>query len=186
MDSAATEGLIYFAIEAFLILLRLFMRWRAQTFRRLAMDDYLMSFALLLDIIGTVASCAVVFVAHGLANSGYESREDRKRMQSITDDERASLSPDSSEFRLRVQGSKAHLAGWTSFAALLWCLKLCWLFFYKRLGHRVHHMALKVNIGLGFCGVTFVALICVILFGCVPFEKSWQINPDPGGMILSL
>ncbi|RCI12686.1 hypothetical protein L249_1007 [Ophiocordyceps polyrhachis-furcata BCC 54312] len=184
MDSAATEGLVYFAIEAFLILLRFFMRWRAQTFRRLAMDDYLMVFALLLDIAGTVASSVVVFGAHGLANSGYGDLENknRKSRHSMTAAERASLSPDSPEFRIRVQGSKAHLVGWTSFAALLWCLKLCWLFFYKRLGHRVHHMALKVNIGLGFCAVTFIALFCVILFGCVPFEKSWQINPDPGSM----
>ncbi|RDA91588.1 hypothetical protein CP533_5984 [Ophiocordyceps camponoti-saundersi (nom. inval.)] len=190
-DSAPSEGLIYFAIEAILIILRLSMRWRIQTFRRLAIDDFLMAFALILDIIGLVASCIVVFVAHGLANSGYGTPERQKPAtrlhrlthnfrHSMTDNERASLSPNSSEFRLRVEGSKGHLTGWSSFAALLWCLKLCWLFFYKRLGHRVHNMALKVNIGIGFCVVTFVALISVILFGCVPFEKSWQINPDPG------
>ncbi|PFH61828.1 hypothetical protein XA68_16162 [Ophiocordyceps unilateralis] len=167
-SSDATEGLVYFAIETLLILWRICMRWRSLTFRGLAMDDYLMMLVLVWNVAGTVISCVVLFVTQGLANSG------------MTDEERASLSPNSAEFRLRVEGSKTHLAGWISFATLLWTLKLCWLFFYKRLGHRVNKMALKVNMGLIFCGVTYTALLCVILFGCVPFEKSWQINPDPG------
>ncbi|KAF4595103.1 protein related to integral membrane protein PTH11 [Ophiocordyceps camponoti-floridani] len=164
----AVEGYLYFSIEILLIIWRICERWVTNTFRGLATDDYLMMVAALWNIIGTAASSFIVFITHGLANSG------------ITDAERALLSPESDEFKLRVQGSKAHLVGWVSFATLLWTLKLCWLFFYKRLGYRVDRMAFKVNVGLVFCGVAYAVLICAILFGCVPLWKSWQINPDPG------
>ncbi|PHH61181.1 hypothetical protein CDD81_704 [Ophiocordyceps australis] len=144
------------------------MRWRILTFGGLAVDDFLMAIVLPVTIAGTVASLMVEIGAKGLANSG------------MTPEERAALDPNSREFHLRVKGSQSHLAGWLLYSTLLWNLKLCWLFYYKRLGHRVEGMNLRVNIGLALCAVAYAVLMLTIIFGCWPFEKHWQINPDPG------
>ena len=73
----------------------------------------------------------------------------------MTDEQRAALSPDSEEYRLRyvsrsirtsedsertptslpsrVIGSKIQVAGWSSYLMLLWALKTSLLVFYMRL-----------------------------------------------------
>ena len=98
----------------------------------------------------------------------------------MTDAERAALDPNSHEYHLRVEGSKTQLFGWLVYTVMLWVLKLCWLFFFKRLGDGVGNMSLRINIGFAFIGVTFFATFFAILFGCYPVEKHWQIYPDPG------
>lgn len=52
---------------------------------------------------------------------------------SMTDEERAALDPNSEEWRLRVGGSKTQLSGWLDYTVLLWTLKFCWIFYYSRL-----------------------------------------------------
>lgn len=51
----------------------------------------------------------------------------------MTDAQRAALSPDSEEFRLRVGGSKTQVLGWSLYTTLLWLLKACMAIFYSRL-----------------------------------------------------
>lgn len=97
----------------------------------------------------------------------------------MTPEERAALDPTSLEFHLRTEGAKTQLFGWLVYTVLLWTLKFCWLFFYKRLGDGVKQMALKINIGFILCGVTFVGTFCAILLKCQPVSLNWQINPDP-------
>lgn len=91
----------------------------------------------------TALAYSVGHVAHGLANNG------------MTDEQRATLSPDSEEFRLRwvriqlgrletnantlsshlsrVIGSKIQISGWSSYSALLWSLKASLLVLYLRM-----------------------------------------------------
>lgn len=52
---------------------------------------------------------------------------------SMTDEERATLSPDSKEYHLRVGGSKVQVIGWSLYTLLLWLLKTCMAIFYSRL-----------------------------------------------------
>ncbi|PHH86633.1 hypothetical protein CDD83_9951 [Cordyceps sp. RAO-2017] len=168
MGSDAIEAWTYYAIDTIIILFRILMRWRNLSFRGLAVDDFLMLCIIPFDTVSTAIGYLVSAEANGLANSG------------MTPLERATLSPDSEEYRLRVEGSKLHFSGWILYTALLWILKTCWLFYYKRLGDRVSHMELKVNIGLCLVASTYFAILLVMFFGCRPFEKHWQINPDPG------
>ncbi|KAM4054801.1 putative short-chain dehydrogenase reductase sdr protein [Hirsutella rhossiliensis] len=168
LEVTGVETWTYFAISLVVILVRVGLRWRAEGFRGLDADDYLMVLAAPLYGAGTVVAFFVNVHAHGLANNG------------PTPEERAALDPDSLEWRLRVKGSQLHLSGWLLYTALLWTLKLCWLFFYKRLGDRVNRMTLKVNLGFVLVGSTYVAVFATILFGCWPISKHWQINPDPG------
>lgn len=44
------------------------------------------------------------------------------------------------------------------------------------------NMQLRVRLAYVFIGVTYIAVICSILFGCHPMHKNWQIYPDPGSM----
>lgn len=39
----------------------------------------------------------------------------------------------------------------------------------------------RIQIGFVLLPVTYIILLCVELFGCHPFQKHWQIYPDPGG-----
>lgn len=103
----------------------------------------------------------------------------------MTDEQRASLDPSSDEYYRRVKGSQTQLFGWLVYTVLLWVLKACWLFFFRRLGDGVGRMAAKIRVGFAFVGVTFLATFLTIVFGCYPVEKHWQIYPDPGSAFLA-
>lgn len=49
----------------------------------------------------------------------------------MTDEKALSLS-DAQKSAI-VKGSKADIAGWCVYITLVWCLKACMLFFYRRL-----------------------------------------------------
>lgn len=51
----------------------------------------------------------------------------------MTAEQRATLSPDSEEYYLRVWGSKTHVVGLITYTTVLWLLKGCWAFYYSRL-----------------------------------------------------
>lgn len=120
---------------------------------------------------------------------------------SMTDEQRKQLSPDSEEYRLRVGGSKVQVAGWSLYTLLLWLLKTCMAIFYSRLtwvfilSHLFRYlllmyillssaglvnMRIRIHIAYVLIAVTYIATICSILFGCHPMEKNWQIDPNPG------
>lgn len=105
---------------------------------------------------------------HGLANNG------------MTPSERATLSPSDPEHGLRINGSKTQLVGWSLYTLLLWLLKLCLNIFYSRLTKEMHEMHVRIRIAFAAIAVTYLATILSILFGCTPFRKNWQIDPDPG------
>lgn len=53
--------------------------------------------------------------------------------------------------------------------------------FYVRLTKGLDGFPIKINIGFVLVISTWLAVLCGILFGCgLPFEKNWQIHPDPG------
>jgi hypothetical protein len=51
----------------------------------------------------------------------------------ITPEGRATLDPNSQEWRYRVNGSKTHIVGWFMYTALFWLLKCCWTVYYSRM-----------------------------------------------------
>ena len=120
----------------------------------------------------------------------------------MTDDERASLSPDSEEYAHRVLGSKIQVFGWTLYVAGLWCIKACVAVFYSRLtcvhrapnvflssktsanwrdSNNLAHLKIRVHIAYVLIGVTWFVTTLLLLFGCRPMSKYWQVSPDPGG-----
>ncbi|KAK4232986.1 hypothetical protein C8A03DRAFT_39341 [Achaetomium macrosporum] len=151
-----------------IVILRTFVRLRNVGFRGLQLDDYLMPVAGILCIVDLVAAIYVVSAADGLTNSY------------MTDEQRASLSPDSEEYAKRVLGSKIQVFGWPIYVATLWAIKLCVAVFYSRLTTKLAHWKMRVYVAYGLIGVTWVVTTCILLFGCWPMSKYWQIYPDPG------
>ncbi|KFH45158.1 hypothetical protein ACRE_040410 [Hapsidospora chrysogenum ATCC 11550] len=168
VNLALVELWLYLGISIVWVFTRVFVRWKAQSVHGLAIDDYLMVFVIILYSGETSIGQIVNDRWHGLGNSG------------MTDEERANLDPNSEEWDLRVKGSQTHLAGWLIYTAILWTIKICWLFFYKRLAGGVDVMTFWVKWGFVFCGLTFIATFLTTLCGCWPISRHWQINPDPG------
>ncbi|KAB8210705.1 hypothetical protein BDV34DRAFT_220379 [Aspergillus parasiticus] len=165
-----------FTIEAFTLLgiaivtiaIRIAARWITAGPRNFQLDDFLMPLAGVVYGLESGAAYCVGAWWMGLANN------------SMTDEQRATLSPTSEEYRLRVGGSKTQVLGWSLYTTLLWLLKACMAIFYSRLTSGLINMHRRVQIAYVLIGVTYIAVICSILFGCHPMHKNWQIYPDPG------
>ncbi|KAL7620076.1 hypothetical protein AAE478_010625 [Parahypoxylon ruwenzoriense] len=174
---AAAAAMLKFTIEAWTLLaigicvtiLRTYARVKAVGFKSLQADDYLVWVGATFYAVETSLAYSVGAVAKGLANNG------------MTDEERAALDPNSQEFRTRVVGSQIQLAGWSSYSVLLWSLKASLLVFYMRLtAGLARSYLIRIYIGFGFLGASFVVILTNLFLACRPFHKYWQMNPDPG------
>lgn len=100
----------------------------------------------------------------------------------------------------RIIGSKVQVAGWTMYASLMWALKMSMLFFYTRLTVRPHlqpftvqlltsqnglgrRYRLRIQVGFGLVIGTYVASLLAVFTACIPFQKYWQISPNPGSKL---
>ncbi|CAG8958079.1 hypothetical protein HYFRA_00000423 [Hymenoscyphus fraxineus] len=168
MSDFVTEAFTLLSVGLVTIGLRSYARYSSVSLRGFKPDDYIMVLAGVVYALETVTAWSVGAIAHGLANNG------------MTDEERASLVVNSPEWIIRVKGSKIQLIGWSLYTLLLWLLKFCMCVFYERLTEGVDDMKLRVRLGYVILFVTYLAVELSILFGCQPFKKNWQINPDPG------
>ncbi|KAA8641457.1 uncharacterized protein ATNIH1004_001922 [Aspergillus tanneri] len=170
-EESTIESWTLYAVGVAATVLRTYSRARTVGFRHLQADDYLVWVGILFYTAQTALAYSVGNAAHGLANN------------SMTDAQRAALSPDDAEYRFRVIGSKIQLAGWTTYSALIWSLKLSVLAFYVRLTEGLgRSYRMRIYIGFALVLGTFVASIIAVLASCRPFHKYWQINPNPGSM----
>ncbi|KAF7174023.1 hypothetical protein CNMCM5623_006329 [Aspergillus felis] len=167
-DSFTTEAFTLLALAIVVIILRIIARISTVGFHNFQLDDYLMPLAGVVYGLETGAAFCVGAWWKGLANN------------SMTDAQRAALSPDSEEFRLRIGGSKTQVLGWSLYTTLLWLLKACMAIFYSRLTAGLINMHIRVRVAYVAIGVTYLTVILSILCGCYPMHKNWQIYPDPG------
>ncbi|RAH51261.1 uncharacterized protein BO95DRAFT_510276 [Aspergillus brunneoviolaceus CBS 621.78] len=160
-----------YAIGVAVTMLRTWSQARVVGWRHLRLDDYLVWVGILFYTAQVSLAYNVGAVAHGLANN------------SMTDAQRATLSPESPEYHARVIGSKIQLAGWATYSALISFLKLSMLAFYTRLMNGLGRQY-RIPIYIGFVLVvgSFLASIITVLASCRPFHKNWQIYPDPGNV----
>ncbi|KAF4465344.1 integral membrane PTH11 [Fusarium albosuccineum] len=166
---ATIESWTLYSIGVTFALLRLYARTRVAGFRGLQAEDYLMILAICFYTIQTSLAYSIGNAAHGFANN------------SMTPAERAALSIHNPEYTFRVIGSKIQVAGWTTYSALMWSLKMSMLFFYIRLTDGLgRRYTIQIYIGFGLVISSFVATLIAIYAGCQPLQKYWQINPDPG------
>ncbi|KAM0091095.1 hypothetical protein ACP6JD_005540 [Aspergillus fumigatus] len=173
-DSFTNEAFTLLSLAIVVIILRIVARIMTVGLHNFQLDDYLMPLAGVVYGLETGAAYCVGAWWKGLANNH------------MTDDQRAALSPDSEEFRLRVGGSKTQVLGWSLYTTLLWLLKACMAIFYSRLTAGLINMHIRVRVAYGAIGVTYLIVILSILFGCHPMHKNWQIYPNPGRRCHSL
>ncbi|KAH6632195.1 hypothetical protein F5144DRAFT_244773 [Chaetomium tenue] len=167
MDTFVQEAFTLLGIGLFVIGLRLYIRISSSGIKHLHADDYLMIVAAVVYSVETYLAYSVGAFWKGLANNA------------MTDEQRRLLDPNSEEYHWRVNGSKTQVAGWSTYTLLLWVIKAAMCNLYLRL---TDGLGFENRIYAGFIliGATWVAVLLSILFGCYPFEKNWQIYPDPG------
>ncbi|KAH6887566.1 hypothetical protein B0T10DRAFT_538971 [Thelonectria olida] len=169
-DPLVIEAFTYLALSLCLVAFRVYCQSRNGGLGNIRADDYLMILAMLPLTVETCLSYTVGMMYHGLANNN------------MTDAERAALSPDSTEYKNRVGGSKNQIIGWSVYTTTVWMIKLSMCAFYSRLTTGLTVYKVRVWLGYTLIIVTYVACIASILFSCVPFHKLWQINPNPGNI----
>ncbi|KAI4613390.1 uncharacterized protein J4E87_009857 [Alternaria ethzedia] len=157
-----------YALAVSFTCLRTYARITAVGVRELQVDDYLVWIAILIYTAQCSLGYSLGVHVHGLANDG------------MTPKERAALTQDDPEYRLRVIGSKIQVAGWTTSACLLWSLKLCVAAFYLRLTAGLGMYTHRIYIAFASIIISFVIIIFTIYLSCRPFWHYWQISPDPG------
>ncbi|OBS24494.1 hypothetical protein FPOA_05035 [Fusarium poae] len=137
--------------------------------RRIQWDDVLMLLATIVYTAESVAAYFVVAYWKGLANNG------------ITPAQRQALrdNPDSPEWALRVNGSKTHVIGLLLYMTLLWLLKGYWVVYYLRLTEGVASSKRYARWGAVIIPVTYISCFLIAFLKCIPFEKQWQIDPEP-------
>ncbi|KAH7160494.1 hypothetical protein B0J13DRAFT_434178 [Dactylonectria estremocensis] len=168
MDPLTLESFIYYGISLFLIIFRIVCRVRRVGIRNIEADDYLMLFTIIPYTAETTLSYQVSSTFNGLSNSD------------MTREERASLSPSSDEYRMRVSGSKVQLVIWVMWLTIMWMIKASICVFYGRLTAGIREYKLVILFGYGFILVTYIGCMTTVFFSCWPLHKLWQINPDPG------
>ncbi|KZL77960.1 cation diffusion facilitator 1 protein [Colletotrichum tofieldiae] len=152
----------WFAIGAFVIFLRFFVRLRMVGSRGLKGDDYTMLVTLILY--------TVCFVMVDLVYR-YGSNVDLTPAQiSVLSDE---------EVARLVAGSKFQQVAWYSYTAYLWSLKATLLFFYKRLTFDLWQNAKILKYLTWFTILSYLAVVGTITFSCLPFSYNWGVRPLP-------
>ncbi|KAI1378023.1 hypothetical protein F4677DRAFT_414238 [Hypoxylon crocopeplum] len=166
-----TEDWTLFSIGLSFTALRTVARVKQVGFRGLQVDDYLVWVAMIFYAAETSLAYSVGAVAKGLANNG------------MTDEQRQTLDPSSTEYQTRITGSKIQLAGWSTYSALLWSLKTSLLVFYMRLTTGLGwSYTIRIYMGFGFLFATYFSATLNLFLGCQPLRRYWQIYPDPGNL----
>jgi hypothetical protein len=130
------EAWSYVGAAGFVVVVRLALVVHQGGWRKLAIDDALMVCAMVgprweiwkktradsVQIFYGAETSAAHFIVgwKGLGNNA------------MTDEQRASLDPQSEEWRTRTKGSKMNIVGWFTYTVLFWLLKSCWTIFYSR------------------------------------------------------
>ncbi|PQE29458.1 Integral membrane pth11 protein [Rutstroemia sp. NJR-2017a WRK4] len=155
------------AIALAFVVLRFYTRLWTLGWKKLGLEDALMIWAWISYTVEATSSYYLSVVWRNLSNAG------------MTDAERASLDPDSKEWRYRVNGSITHIVQWFAYVNLMWALKGCWLAYFTRLTS-LNKMKIQIRIGYFLTAFTYVGSMIVIPCKCLPFRKQWQIYPNPG------
>ncbi|KAF8455180.1 hypothetical protein BGX38DRAFT_216576 [Terfezia claveryi] len=86
------------------------------------------------------------------------------------------------EIRRRENGSKCILAARVAYTAFIWSQKLCITEFHSKLNLSFWNTSYKGVLGTirWTLVITFLGVVVSIFAECNPFQKHWQVFPDPG------
>ncbi|PSN59924.1 hypothetical protein BS50DRAFT_222317 [Corynespora cassiicola Philippines] len=152
---------ILYSIGALWLLLRLSVRIRTIGILALHLDDM---FSVL--VLGSwTVNCVNIHIVHCMGTS----------IALIPSDD-----PDimASRIERAEYGRKVNFSTWHTYILQLWCLKGTVLVFYRRLAiNRWQETLLKVT--SWFCAITFIILMGILTFSCIPYQNNWRVWPPP-------
>ncbi|PWW73875.1 hypothetical protein C7212DRAFT_213833 [Tuber magnatum] len=161
-DPLLVEGWILYALGVCVILARLITRYKMVGVEGSKPDDWLMILVMIIYGIESMMS-HLVSLYGGNSNLSPTQREEM----------------DEEEVQRRVFGSKLFMVGWFSYSGAMWVLKLCMVFFFSRITVGLRRQ-IWITGAYVVVGVSYF-IICLVLFlTCQPWNKLWQIYPDPG------
>ncbi|KAI5776318.1 hypothetical protein EDC01DRAFT_763384 [Geopyxis carbonaria] len=162
LSAYSIEGWTVVSISILLITLRLIARVRSVGVHGLAADDYLMACVAILF----PAECTMSYY------TGYYGGTNN-----MPPAVRAGLT-DAQVERLE-SGALYFYVGWLIYPLMLWIMKFCMIFFYRRLTLGLWQQKVLWHI-TWICAITYVGGLVTILFSCRPIQRNWQVRPDPG------
>ncbi|KAH8152775.1 uncharacterized protein LAJ45_03000 [Morchella importuna] len=165
MSAYVVESWTLFSVGAVVIFMRLVARLKMVGFAGLKPDDYLM-------FIGLIVYAVESTMAHLVGIAGGSNF-------GLTEVEREALTPH--QVQMRVMGTKAFMVGWFTYTGLIYILKLCMVFFFKRVTFGLDRQGLIRSCFVSV-GVTWIVIILTLFLTCRPWYKSFQVVPDPGLM----
>ncbi|KAA8624556.1 hypothetical protein PtrV1_00236 [Pyrenophora tritici-repentis] len=160
--AALVEAWTLYGIGSIAIILRIFTRTRMVGIAGWQADDYIIFFSWACYTGMTVAAHEV----GGVSDTSH-----------MTMEYRLSLTPE--QAALHQRSSKWFMVGWFTYIGLIWSLKLNMLFLYRRVVSVVWVSAFLLPTML-LVGVTGISIWLMFALACRPFNRLWQILPDPG------
>lgn len=95
----------------------------------------------------------------------------------IPTDQRLSLTQEQADSL--ILGTKWFMVGWYTYVSLIWSLKFNMLFLYQRVVNGLW-VAKFIKPTLVLVMTTWIAILLLVSFVCRPYERMWQVWPDPG------
>lgn len=95
----------------------------------------------------------------------------------LTQEWRDNLIP--AEAARKVIGSKCFVVGHVTYTGAIWTMKLCMVFFLERITRGLpaaHFIKPVLALVVGTWLVEFLVIMCT----CRPFNRNWQLQPNPG------
>lgn len=95
----------------------------------------------------------------------------------IPTDQRLSLTQEQADSL--ILGTKWFMVGWYTYVSLIWSLKFNMLFLYQRVVSGLW-VAKFIKPTLVLVVGTWIGILLLVSFVCRPYERMWQVWPDPG------
>ncbi|CAI6335580.1 unnamed protein product [Periconia digitata] len=153
----------WYGVGMFILFMRFAARLRTVGIRGLELDDF---FASLVAIMYTCDAATVHLVYMKGSNVEAAAFQETRKLTN-------------EEIHQYTVGSKLQLTAWYSYTALLWCLKGTMLAFFRRITTGLWHARIVRWMSYA-CGISYIAVVLTVTFGCFPTDKNWQVYPDPG------
>ncbi|CUS08983.1 unnamed protein product [Tuber aestivum] len=168
-DPLLVEGWTLYALGVCVILARLITRYKMVGIEGSKPDDWLMILVMVDDSLVMIIYGIESTMSHLVSLYGGNSNLSPAQREEMSEE----------EVQRRVFGSKLFMVGWFTYSGAMWMLKLCMVFFFARitvgLRRQVWITGAYVIVGVSYF------IICLVLFlTCRPWNKLWQIRPDPG------
>ncbi|KAB2569801.1 hypothetical protein BFW01_g5788 [Lasiodiplodia theobromae] len=161
-DAAVIETWTLYSVGVLIILARIYSRWQMVGPSNFKPDDYMIFFTLAIYTGMTVA--AEIVGEHG-------------DLGAIPTDQRLSLTQEQADSL--ILGTKWFMVGWYTYVSLIWSLKFNMLFLYQRVVNGLW-VAKFIKPTLVLVMTTWIAILLLVSFVCRPYERMWQVWPDPG------